>query len=457
MPSAEDFATWEPLLRLLLVGDTERRAGRSVRVSGRIGRHGCSLSRRRRGRMSSAERAVVEHTQKALARGGVEEVAFTAEVHPAGRTTLGLVRHCPAVEAASGDSGLGVLVLVDGSLPEPWRRLPAPVPAAVPAPSADPVLLERTLRERLPDAVGATEEEITAAEARLGVTLPDELKALYRVTRARRDDWGDDHEARNRVYSAVGCELSALDDLHRVEAATRHPRWGREATTVVRTPPGAAVQSLAGSPGWIVFAGYGDELAVDLTPGPRGHTGQIILIDHEQSIGAELKADSLTDLVLNRMREGRPVHRERRSPLVAEVGSGGLPTVEAAAHPSLEVLSVRAGQGAPFGLGPVTGMPRLRTLIADPGTLADPLEIARLAGPEFLELGTQEWRVLLDAGAVPRTLSAAAIAGHGDQDRQLHVAIANELLSLRGRPRISRTVLEGDLGPAHGRWTVDGI
>ncbi len=38
---------------------------------------------------------------------------------------------------------------------------------------------------------------------------------------------------------------------------------------------------------------------VDLTPGPRGRTGQIIVLDHEPRFGADLFAESLTDLVLN--------------------------------------------------------------------------------------------------------------------------------------------------------------
>lgn len=446
LSSAHDFATWEPVLRLLLADDTERRAARSFHVAGRIGRHGWSLPLP--GRMSSEERVAVERIRRALARGGVEEVAFTAEIRPTGKTTLGLVWPCAAVEAAIGYPDLGVLVLVDGSLPEPWRRLPAPVPGAVPAPSADLELLERTLRERLPDMIGATEDEIAAAEARLGVTLPDELKVIYRVTRARWEDWGDDYGAPNRVAKAVGYELCALDDLHSVDAAARHSRWAHSATKAVSTPSDAAVQGLAGSPGWIAFGSNGgDELAVDLTPGPRGHLGQVILVDHEKSIGAELVADSLTDLVLDRARKERRVPRADQLPVVAGVGSGRLQTIDAAAHPALEVLSIDVGDGAPFSLAPVIGLPRLRTLTASPGTLADPLEIARLTGLEFLELGPQEWRVLLDAGAVPRTLSAAAIGGRRGQDPVDIVAIANELLALWGRPQIVRTVLEGDLGP----------
>ncbi len=119
----------------------------------------------------------------------------------------------------------------------------------MPAPSADPELLERTLRERLPGAVGVTEAEITAAEARLGVTLPDELKALYRVTRAQWEDLGDDYEAGQRECMAVGCELFAPDDLYIADASSRHCRREFAAMEAVTTSPGAAVQGLVGSPG----------------------------------------------------------------------------------------------------------------------------------------------------------------------------------------------------------------
>ncbi|MBH5338724.1 SMI1/KNR4 family protein [Streptomyces pactum] len=446
-PPVYDFATWEPVLRLQLADAPEPPPGRPLRMAGRIHRHGWSLPRwGRRGRMTAAERDAVEHIRRALARAGAEEVVFSAEVRPDGRTTLRLVRPGPAVEGSPGYPVLGVLVLAEGSLPGPWRRLPDPVPGAGPAPSVDLELLERTLRERLPGAAGATEEEIAAAEARLGVTLPEELKVLYRVVRDRWEEGDDDAAA--RVTEAVGYELLPLRDLYRVDGAARHSRWEFSAKRAVITPPDAAVQGLAGSPGWIVFAGNGgDELAVDLTPGPRGHTGQVILVDHEQSIGAELVADSLTDLVVHRIRKE---HRDRSGgglPVVAAVGGHGLPTVRDAAHPDLEVLSVDVTDGAPFSLAPVTGLGRLRTLTARPGALADPLEIARLTGLEFLELGPRDWRALLDAGAVPRTLSAAVVGTDGDADPLHGVDIANELLALRNRPLISRTVLEGHLGP----------
>jgi hypothetical protein len=107
-----------------------------------------------------------------------------------------------------------------------------------------------------------------------------------------------------------------------------------------------------GSPGWIVFGdnGGGDRLAVGLTPGPCGHTGQIVLLGHEDFIGAE----------------------------------------------------------------------------------------------------PADWRVLLDAGAVPRGLLAAGIEVPGDADPLPVVTLADEIPALWDRPRIVRSVLGGDLGPLPG-------
>ncbi|MET9657777.1 SMI1/KNR4 family protein [Streptomyces sp. NPDC006510] len=456
MPLIDDFATWKPLLRLLRAGNAERLAGSGGHVAGQIGAYGWSIPQERGfpppGRSVRAEDMqdefnAVKRVQRALAGTGADSISFTAEIEPTGKSVLHLLSPSPAAEPGIGNPYPGSLILVEGSVPEPWRRLPDPVPDAMPAPSADPALLERTLRTRIPDAVGATEEEIAAAEARLGVDLPDELKVLYRVTRSRWEDWGDDYEAPARVSRAVGCELFSLDDLYIADASSRPCPWRFGAMAAVATPPDAPVQGLVGSPGWIVFgdSGGGDRIAVDLTPGPRGHAGQIIIIDHEQYIGAELLADSLTDLVLNRRNEwhGDP-HQDQP---VAHVNIRSLRSIQAAAHPGLEVLSIGWWEDEPLSLAPITGLPRLRTLTAYPGTLADPLEIAKLTGLEFLELGPEEWRVLLDAGAVPRSLSAAAIKVHGSPHPLPIVAIANEVLALWDRPLITRTVLEGHLDP----------
>ncbi|MER5257094.1 MULTISPECIES: SMI1/KNR4 family protein [unclassified Streptomyces] len=457
-PSVHDFATWEPVLRLLRDSRATEQADKAVRVGGRIGRESWNLPLKRRvpapgqdGQVEDTrdEKAAVERVRRALAHAGVDEVRFTAKMSPDGASWLRLCGASPAVESGTDTPHPGALLLVEGAVPQPWRRLPDPVPGAVRAPSADPALLERTLRERLPDAIGATEAEIAAAEARLGVPLPEELKALYRVTRLRAEDRDDDDDAAERACMAVGGELFALEDLYVANASSRPSRWEFAAMEAAVTPPDAAVQGLVGSPGWIAFGdnGGGDRLAVDLTPGPCGHVGQIIMLSHEENVGAALVAASLTDLVLDRPGGRRQGSGADRPPAVAHVNSRRLPSIEAAAHPALEVLSIGVWEAEPLSLAPVTELPRLRTLAAYPGTLADPLEIAELGTLEFLALGPEDWRVLLDAGAVPRSLSAALVKVHGCPDPPSTVGMANELLALWGRPQIIQAVVEGDLGP----------
>lgn len=462
MSSIHDFATWEPVLRLLRADRAEDLAASGGHVGGHIGKGRWSLPLQPRlprpGRGLQVEDMqdqfdAVEQVQNALANAGADDISFVAEYSPTGEVRLHLLEFGPAVEPAVGGPHPGSLLLVDGAVAEPWRRMPDKVPGVAPAPSVDLSLLEQTLRERLPDAVGATEAEIAAAEARLGVPLPEELKVLFRVTRARWEDWGDDDEAPEREAKAVGCELLPLDHVYIADSQSRPTSWTSAAMAAVVTPPDAAVQGVVGSPGWIAFGdtGGGDRLVVDLTPGPGGHIGQIIMLDHEQNIGAELLADSLTDLVTKRRREQNRVRGGDGPQAVAHVNARSLPSVEAAAHPGLEVLSIGVCEGRPLRLAPVMELPRLRTLSAYPGTLADPLEVARLDGLEFLELAPEEWRVLLDAGAVPRSLSAASILVHGDRHPLPIVALANELLALWDRPPIARTVLEGDLGPVAER------
>ncbi|MGW9213231.1 SMI1/KNR4 family protein [Embleya sp. NPDC055664] len=450
--SIDDFATWEPMLRLVRASRAERLAVPGARVAGHIGRGGWSVpikqgvSRTRRD-----EHDAVGRVRDALAEDGIDTVSFTVEVDPAGRALLHILEYGPAVESGVGPHP-GALVLVEGSLPQPWHRLPDAVPGARPAPSADPELLERTLRERLPDAVGATEAEIAAAETRLGIALPDELKALYRVTRSHWEDWQDDDEAARRQSEAVRCELFGLADLYVAEAATRYFLWRFAAMDAIDLRPDAAVQGLVGSPGWIVFGdnGGGDRLAVDLTPGPRGHTGQVIILSHEESVGAGLVADSLTDMMLDRRRRAESGLRGagRESPAVAWVNASSVRSLEAAAHPGLEVVSIGVWNDPPLSLAPLIGLPRLRTLTAYPDTIADPREIAGLTGLEYLELAPRDWRVLLDAGVVPRGLQAASIKASHDDDPLPVAALADELLALWGRPPITRTALTGDLGPA---------
>lgn len=458
MSSLHDFATWEPLLRLLRTAHTETLAAPGGNVAGSIGQGSWSVPVQQR--RSLAGRALlmsdmqeefdaIERVRNALIAAEVAHIAFTVEIPPSGKAVLHLFDPSSAADPGLGNAHPGALLLVEGAVPEPWRRLPEAVPGARPAPSVDLALLERTLRERIPAAIGATEAEIAAAEARLGVALPEEIKVLYRVTRAQWADWGEDHEAAQRVFDAVGFELGSLDDVSIADRSCRPFRWEHAAMEAAVTGPDAAVQDLVGSPGWIVIGdtGGGDQVAVDLTPGPCGHVGQIIVLDHEQSVGAELFAESLTALVQDPERDWYSGRRRGDLPHVAWVNHRSVRSIEAAAHPDLEALSLGVWDGEPFSLAPVVGLPRLRTLSCYPGTLAAPLEIAGLTGLEFLELAPEDWRVLVDAGAVPRSLSAAAVKAYGDRDPRAIVALANEILALWDRPPIPETIVDGDLGP----------
>lgn len=453
MPALHDFATWWPLLRLLRAAHAETLGTPGGQVSGQIGPRAWSVPlpfrRPRPGHASlvsdnqdqfDAVGLVVE----ALDESGVDEVSFVVEASSApGGVRLHVIDMGPSAEPGIASAHPGTLLLADGALPEPVRRRPEPVPDRAPAPSADPELLRRTLRERLPDAVGATEQQVAAVEARLGVPLPPELTALYRTVSSRYEDWDDDRDP----YDVVGCELLPLDQVYVADAASRHVLWRFGAMEAVETWPEDAVQGLVGSPGWIVFGdnGGGDRVAVDLTPGPDGHVGQVIIISHEENVGAALVADSLTDMVVHRHFGGRQVRRPARPPLVAHVNHASLPSVEAAAHPGLEVLSIGITKQEPVSLASVLGLPRLRALSAYPGTLADPRETSALTGLEYLALPPAEWRVLLDAGAVPTRLLAADIHAGRPQDNPLRtIALANEILALFDRPPIADiTVLEG--------------
>ncbi|MGA5521310.1 SMI1/KNR4 family protein [Streptomyces pseudogriseolus] len=453
MPSLHDLATWQPLLRLLHAAHADSLSAPGGHVAGQIGTGGWSVPLPYRPPRPGRAALISDNQEEfdaigliveALKEEGSDGISFVVEAASApGRVRLHLIEPSPSVEPGVATAHPGTLLLVDGARPEPVRRLPEPVPGAAPAASADVDLLRRTLRERLPDAVGASEEELAATEARLGVTLPPELRALYEVVRGRYEDWDDFREP----YDIIGCDLFPLSEVYVADAASRKVLWQFGVMDAVGTGPEHAVQQLVGSPGWIVFGdnGGGDRIAVDLTPGPDGHVGQVIIIGHEGNIGAGLVADSLTDMVVHRHFDGRPVPKVERPPLVAYVNRASLPSVEVAAHPGLEVLSIGVWEKEPVSLAPVFDLPRLRTLSVYPGTLADPCEIARLTHLEYLELPPVEWRVLLDAGAVPTGLLAAGIDAHRQRDNPLHiVALANEILALYGRPAISGiTVLEG--------------
>ncbi|CAM5471395.1 hypothetical protein STENM223S_08265 [Streptomyces tendae] len=195
MPSLHDVATWQPLLRLLHAAHADTLSAPGGHVAGQIGTGGWSVPLPYRPPQPGRAALISDNQEEfdaigliveALKEEGSDGISFVVEAASApGRVRLHLIEPSPSVEPGVATAHPGRLLLADGALPEPVRRLPEPVPGAAPAASADVDLLRRTLRERLPDAVGASEEELAAAEARLGVTLPPELRALYEVVRSR--------------------------------------------------------------------------------------------------------------------------------------------------------------------------------------------------------------------------------------------------------------------------------
>jgi hypothetical protein len=195
----------------------------------------------------------VQRVLASLTEAGMDGISFKAEISAHGHATLWLFTPPPTVKPHIGFGAYpGTLVRYEGALPEPARRLPEPNPDARPHPSADPALLERVLRQRLPGTAGAAKEEFAATEARLGMPLPDELKALYRTMRApvelREDDRDgdeddDEPDERELTDAMLGELLFSLDGVHTGDAATRFPSWHLAREAVI-TPPGVA-------PGWL--------------------------------------------------------------------------------------------------------------------------------------------------------------------------------------------------------------
>ena len=477
--AVRDFATWEPLLRLIRDKNPETLAFPDSHLQGMISDRSHSvpmgspsvpvkIAERAKWQAETIENAkwmqmVVDPVKAALKAEGINSVSFKAQFTPDGHVTLSLM--FPPQRPGQEDREAAI-TRVAGSLPEPYRRLPVPSPAALPHTSADPAALQRLVREQYPHLTGATEEEIAAAEARIGMPLPEELKALYRVTRGPGyqdpgatmptidDGDADDEDGRKWSLESILWEIPLpIDQVRIADPSLRHPSWYQGATDVAITPPGAAVQQLAGSPGWIVF-GYDHgayHYAIDVTPGEGGHLGQVIGLSIDEAIGAALMARSLTAFL-----QGDRAHdvssRAAEELATAVIFEGGQAAVDAAAHPALEVLTLSTSRGMkPVSLAAFAGLPRLRTLVAYPGILANPLEVADLENLEYLDLGPAEWRVLLDAGAMPPSLQAANISVQGNPvprpqpDPVPIVTLRNEIAALWNRPQGTITVIQGDL------------
>lgn len=135
--------------------------------------------------------------------------------------------------------------------------------------------IEHWLTAHAPDLLddlppGVSEEELVQVEAALGVKLPEDFKALYRLHNGGclLPPWGE--------------RTLPLESMVQVREMIKE--WDQDDDNFFSDEPPGPVQPLRGHPKWIPFfwVGYGGEyLCLDLAPGPGGRTGQVILRPHE--------------------------------------------------------------------------------------------------------------------------------------------------------------------------------
>lgn len=294
------------------------------------------------------------------------------------------------------------VVLEPGALPAQYLATIVPPSDAAVAPSADPDAVARVIAERMPDADGASPDEMAAAEADLpaGSHLPDEVRALYASAGSGSLKLAPEEDRFG------GFEIVPLSGSFLREAflpAARFSTWSADAGTFAPEDPSGRVQPVIGSPLWFPVGtdGAGNVYAADLAPGVNGHVGQILLLDHEMRAGAVYRAESLAALLLGRM-----------------AGS---------TEPGLDKLDQRGPDQAGEGRGASS---------AGPGP--DRLDQRE---PEFLNLDPAGWAERLDAGTVPDTLKAAGLVPDPARPPVLteSISVANRLLDLRGLEPIEVT------------------
>ena len=445
-----EFGHWEPLLRVVCEAHPELSEWSATVGPGAMGGLPDPV-----GDPSEYYLRIMEAARPlndAVTEASRSDVSFSVRIGPGEHVlvTLAAESASAAIHRNFGVNTAGHVVLTDDARPEPVRRTPQDYPELRPAASADPARLERVLRERIPDAVGASERDLAALEERLGEPLPPELRAvLHAMSDGDLSDEDEDRWERG-VRALGGIDLFELDGIEWASQADlrKGTPFDVMARSAVVTRPDAAVQGLVDSPRWLIIGdhggGSGDWVAIDLAPGPAGHVGQLVVLDHESNIGAWLLAESFTDLVLDAPASPPRKNPGHEPPAVVMINSAENTTIEAAATSDLEVLQIGHWDSEPTDLTPLLGLPRLRTLTAEPGKIADPLVIGGLDRLEYLEIGLTEWQTLLAADAIPDSLLAVGISGYS-LDRVQVDDVYDRLIRSRGGRAITAVTIEGRL------------
>ncbi|HEX6684014.1 MAG TPA: SMI1/KNR4 family protein [Candidatus Limnocylindrales bacterium] len=359
---------------------------------------------------------------------------------------------------------------------DPRFRLPNHPPPGMPAPQGIPVTDRATDPEVLaavgrlvPELTrGYSEERILAAETELGVRLPEDLRALYRLA-------GDTHEEQ---WLLGAFDLLPLDALER-GAIVADDRVFAINPVVYEAYPAGHVKRVSSNDWWITFAGdhAGNNLAADLDPAPAGRIGQ--LIEHGRDVHGPVGyvAGSVTELLLTAARDKRAGHAPHppyseahavgdrpaaslvaeftdplapqelflndagpldlaelaplrnlrlvsvnRAPSVAltmphdlpleslSIDAGSTDLAPLAGHPTLWHLTLRRVT-EPVSILPLQSLSRLIYLDLSGATVTDLETVASLEGLRVLALNPGQWRRL---GTIPESLAAAELSGFAE-------------------------------------------
>lgn len=126
---------------------------------------------------------------------------------------------------------------------------------------------------------GASADAIATAEERIGIALPDDVRATF----ARHDGSGEAELFLQNAYEMrpIGVALHSLEDM-----ACDWERWhGYECgrADYDRDRPDGPIRRKWWNSSWVPFTwdGGGDHLCLDFDPAPGGTPGQVICFSHE--------------------------------------------------------------------------------------------------------------------------------------------------------------------------------
>jgi cell wall assembly regulator SMI1 len=303
--------------------------------------------------------------------------------------------------------------------------------------------------ERFEDVLPApwNAEEIEDYERKLGVPLPDDLRALYAVAD------GDGGDGGSRLLDRhIWLDLDQLVSFRHADRWwAAGDTWQYHTLGSVRSDglPQAKARSSADRPGWIVFAEStgGDFLAVDMDPAEGGRPGQVIRVGLHHDDGPVYVAESVTELLrlqLAALERGDYQCDAASEQLWIDAGLPELPgdTVEGAdgekdsgtedagaaseppvhhadvtcdaelsplaGHPTLAAVTVRSAE--PVSLAPLGDCPRLYGVDVSRAAVRDIEVAARIPGLRYLAMRPEQWRELIERAGPPPALAAAVLA-----------------------------------------------